>query len=463
MRKLFSNFNLSEGLNLGVSEYLNKEGECREAIGCDFSEIGALARFPGYTPYGTGLDASKVLGLYDFKTTAGATKWIAGTGTVLYYDNAGTWTSAHTGLTTGLDMSFATHLDTVIMANGTDVIHKSTNGTSWSDLGGTPPVAKYVLSFDNKFYALNLAGYTSRMRWTDDGTIETWTATNIQDVATNIGVGDQLTGGAVNNNSLIAFKNYSTWKWDTYELLNLSSSVGCRAPKSIATIDAWTFFLSHRGLEVTKGSEPFRISNPIKDYVEAISDITAPVGWVDDNFYYLYIGTVTVKGETISNAVLIYDYDNNKFSVKPMGVALNSAFVMTTSGNVRNMYVGDTAGQVHKFKFGNNDNSSAIPFKWKSGPMMSGLPENKKDYQVLLVYSDRTAKEGVSVFYSVDFKDFRPLGTANKVVNELKFPTGTRGYNIRIAYSANATTDQQKICGHVCLGEILPNTPGDVE
>lgn len=459
MAVLFNNFNLGGGYNTGVNPYLNKPSEAREALGVDFSNVGTLSRFSGYSTYATGLDASDVLGLYDFKTTAGVTKWLAVTGTVLYYDNSGTWTSALTGLTTGQKANFATHLDTVIMVNGTDVAKKSTNGTSWSSLGGTPPVAKYVITFDNKVYMLNLSGFPSRMRYSNDGTIETWTSTNIQDVITDIGVGDEITGAAVNNNSLLVFKNYSTWKWDTFSLITLNTNTGCRAPRSIATIDDKTFFLSHKGVMMSNGGKPVRISLQIRDFIDGISDITAPVGWAEDNIYYLYIGT----SNGVTNCLLIYDYDHNAWSYKSLGDSVKAAAILTTSGNVRSAYFGNSAGQVYKFKTGNTDNTAAIPFKWVSSLEISKAPHLLKDYQYLYVMLDRTAKPGIDVFYSIDFQDFKSLGTAWYQTTELKFPPGTTGHNIRLAFESNTTLGQQGILGYVGLGEYQPGRLGNVK
>ena len=459
MQTLFSNFNLAEGLKLGVNTYLNKPGEAREAINCDFNEVGTLARHSGFSTYGNKISTSAILGLYDFRKVAGTTVWLSVNGTVLYRDVAGTWTSSKTGLTTGKEASFCTHLDTVIMTNGTDAIIDSADGTTWASLGGSPPVAKYCITFDNKVYLLNIASYTSRIQWSDDGTTETWTATNIQDITTNIGVGDQITGGAVNNNNLLVFKNYSTWKWDTYELRTLNTTVGCRAPKSIATIDDWTFWLSHKGVMASNGGKPFRISKPVKAFIDGMSDITAPVGWAEDNFYYLYIGT----SNGVTNCLLVYDFDNNVWSVKPMPDVIKMAAILTTSGNVRSAYIGDDAGQVYKFKTGNNDNTAAIPFKWTGAPQMSGYPHLQKDYKYLYVFLDRTAKTGIDVLYSIDFQDFEPLGTAYNTVSELPFPSGTAGHNIRIQYATNTTNAQQKILGHLCMGDIQPGRLGDVK
>lgn len=461
MQTLFEDFNLTEGLNLGVSQYLNKSGEAREAINCDLSIPGELARQLGYSSYGSGLDASPVLGLYDY-TTSSIKKWIAVTGTVIYYDNSGTWTSAATGLTSGKYGTFATHLDTLIYTNLYDSVKKSTNGTSFGDLGGSPPKAKYVVTFDNKVYLLNIESYPSRMRWSDDGTTETWTSTNVQDVSTNIGIGDEITGGTVNNNNLLIFKNYSVWKWNASELRAIHTTVGCRSPRSIVTVDDWSFWASHKGFMGTNGGKPFRISNAVAPFFNAISDITAIVGWSEDNIVHWYIGTVTVNGLQYSNCILLYNYDTNAWSVKTSNDAITQAAILTTSGNVRSAYIGSSLGQVYKFKDGITDNTAAIPFTFVGAPYMSGIPFLQKDYKYLYVYLDRTSNMGIEVYYSVDFKDFRKLGTATDVVSELQFPSGVRGFNIRLKYATNTTVDQQKILGHVCLGDVLPGRLGNV-
>lgn len=449
MKVLENSFHLAQGYNTAVNPFLNKPGECRAALNCDFSEIGTVTRFQGYEDYGNAIAASSILGLYDFKTSAGSKKWLAVNGTVLYRDESGTWTSTHTGLTTGKQAEFCTHLDTCIMVNGTDAAIKSTDGVTWSALGGSPPVAKYVVTFNNSVYMLNVSGNTSRMQWSDDGTIETWTATNIQDISTNIGIGDQITGGTVNNNALLIFKNYSVWRWDTYELLVLHPTVGCRSPRSIATLDEWTFWLSHKGVYATNGGKPFRISNQIRDFIDGISDITGCVGWVEDNFYYLYIGT----SNSVTNCLLIYDYDNNVWSYKSLGVVPKIGMTLTTSGNSRSMYFGDSLGQVYKFKTGNNDDGNPIPFKWLSPSLTSAAPYLRKDYQYLYIYLDQNTKPGIDVFYSVDYGDFEPLGKAYKVVSELSFPEKTKGHNIRIVFASNHSKTHPKIYGYTLTGD----------
>lgn len=146
-----------------------------------------------------------------------------------------------------------------------------------------------------------------------------------------------------------------------------------------------------------------------------------------------------------------------------MGDTVKVAAILTTSGNVRDAYFGNSSGQVYKFRTGNNDNTVAIPFKWTSMQYTSNAPQLLKDYKYLYVYLERTAKPGIDVFYSVDFDDFKPLGTAHKTVSEFVFPSGISGNSIRIQFAQNSTTDQQNIYGFVCLGDIEAGRLQDVE
>lgn len=460
MKVLFSNDNLGQGYNTAVNPYLNKKGECREALNADFSEIGSIGRFPGYATYGNDIGSSAISGLYDCKTTAGGTVFVSVHNQTIYYLSSGTWTASNiTNLTANKQAYFATHLDTFIIANGSDAPKKSSDGQTWSTLGGTPPTAKYVITFDNKVYMLNLSGFTSRMRWSDDGTTETWTSTNIQDVTTNIGVGDQITGAAVNNNSLIVFKNYSTWKWDTFSLVTLNTNVGCRAPRSIATIDDKTFFLSHKGVMITDGGKPIRISKQVSDFISGISDLTACVGWAYDNYYYLYIGT----SNGVTNCLLIYDYDLNVWSYKSLGDVVKVAAILTSGDSSSQYgYFGNDSGQVYQFKTGNTDNGTAIPFKWRSAVETCNAPHLKKKFKHLSVRLESTAKPGIDVYYSVNFKDFKLLGTAWKSVHEFQFPRGTTGHNIRLLFGSNTSADQPNILGYTCMGDYVVGKLGDV-
>jgi hypothetical protein len=448
---LFQNFNLAQGYNTSLNPYLSRPGESSAALNCDFTTIGSVAKFAGYASVYTGLSASDVLGLYNFKTSAGASVFLAVNGTVLYYLSGSTWTSALTGLTTGLKAEFTTHLDTAIMVNGTDVAKKSTNGSSWSTLGGTPPVAKYTVTFDNKVYMFNITSHPSRMQWSDDGTIETWTSTNFQDIITDVGSGDQITGATVNNNSLLIFKNYSTWKWDTYNLVVMDANTGCRSPRSIASRNNWTFWLSHNGVMATDGGRPRKISKQIDDIVAGITDITACVGWVMDEYYYLYVGTAN----GITNCLLCYNYNNNTWAYKSMQDSVKVAAILTSgSGASQFSYFGNSGGQVYKFRTGLDDNSSAIPFELITAPDVSKAPHRQKDYKEFIVFLDGTSLPGVDVLYSIDYNDFQPLGHAQSLITKLRFPSDATGYSIRIMYKSIGTKGQQKIRGHMCFGKV---------
>lgn len=454
---LFENRNLSGGYNTDVNAYLNKSNESREALGCDFNEVGSIKRVSGYETFGTGLPSYEVLGLYDFKTSTGTTKFLSATGGKIYSFESGTWTERYTSLNTSRPMTFATHLDRVIATNGDDSPIFSADGETWETLSGSPPKGNYVLTFNNSVYMLNLQGATSRIQWSDDGTISTWNSDNTLDVITNVGLGDQITGGAVNNNNLIIFKNYSTWKWDTVSLVTLNTNAGCTSPRSIATIDNWTFWLSHKGIMATSGGKPERISNAVSDFIEGITDLRSCVGWAENNFYRLYIGT----SNGVSNCVLIYDFDNNVWSYESLQDPVKASAILTDTNGAqgftdRSAYFGDDSGQIYKYGTGNNNNGAPIPFKWVSRLETAQYPYREKEFEYLYVFTDKEAKPGVDVYISIDYKDFQFIGNANKSTSLLRIPSGSHGHHIRISFQTNNTGEQQTIYGYMGVGKVLP-------
>ena len=67
--------------------------------------------------------------------------------------------------------------DIFIMTNGQDVM-KTYNGADVADLGGSPPIAKWVIAFQNRLLVCGTVeggtDYPQRIRWSSAGTLITW-------------------------------------------------------------------------------------------------------------------------------------------------------------------------------------------------------------------------------------------------------------------------------------------------
>ena len=112
------------------------------------------------------------------------------------------------------------------------------------------------------------------------------------------------------------------YRWDGYNLVDTATRLGASSPYSIAQAEGYRFWLNRLGVFGYGGDKPQLISNPIQRqiYNNAGSGIvgatfdTAP-GEVYRYDYLLAVGTITddFTAETISNAIIKYDFNKNEF------------------------------------------------------------------------------------------------------------------------------------------------------
>lgn len=125
----------------------------------------------------TAISANPITGLFDVGFSGGTRALLAKCGTALYKWNTGTsaFDSVATGLTAG-NVRFCVYKDTAIMF-GPDAPKKSTDGTTWAALGGSPPTAKYCITHADRVFALNASGYESILYFSALEDAEDWTTT----------------------------------------------------------------------------------------------------------------------------------------------------------------------------------------------------------------------------------------------------------------------------------------------
>ena len=110
-------------------------------------------------------------------------------------------TALASGLTAATTPDWETFVDNDIYVDGINAPQTSTNGTTFANLGGTPPTFKYM-RFHNHF--LFGAGHSlGVLRWADLGTAATWTAANALNITND--ANDDITGLARYAGRLIVF------------------------------------------------------------------------------------------------------------------------------------------------------------------------------------------------------------------------------------------------------------------
>jgi len=158
-------------------------------------------------------------------------------------------TDITTGLTTSTTYDATTFADRDIFVNGTEEIY-STNGTSSSALGGTPPSGKYIETHNNFLF---MAGHSlGALRWADLGTTETWTATNSITIDTD--EDDDITGLKKFRDVLMVFTEKRFFLVNGFATVDMEivrsvhEGPGCISGNSIVVTNAGIFWWSDEGL-----------------------------------------------------------------------------------------------------------------------------------------------------------------------------------------------------------------------
>ena len=142
------------------------------------------------------------------------------------------------------------------------------SGTNPHDWQTTPdaaqrkmPTAEHLIVHANKMWAANTTeasvAYPNRIRWSLENSPENWDADDYVDI---VGGGNGITGMAVVSGQLVVFKPnavYTILGYDTatFQVVELTTRLGCLSHHAIAQADNGVYFFSHnQGLYFYNGS-----------------------------------------------------------------------------------------------------------------------------------------------------------------------------------------------------------------
>lgn len=477
--KLISN--LSGGQNNRVSPLIIKDSECELVLNYNLDTVGMLTKRNGYDTYGSQPVAGKqVVGLFQYTniaTTAETTQIMvansaADANTVIYYNNAGTWTLslADTAITTYTNFNryrFATFLDKVIRVNGTAVVSGSVNvnGATWTTAGGgdtglpatiTP---SFISNFQDRIYlARGGTGDASRVWFSSLPSVGatpaiTWTiATDYFDV--NPDDGDQITALENNGNRLLIFKSKAMyrWNWGQTEADRLIG-VGTDSQESVKTnFDLGvTFFANRYGVYSYVGDRPKLISRKIEKWFKAIpaTSLDDMCAEVDADHYYLYLAdSLTVDGRTYTNVMAVYTISLDAWVIYTLNTPVRIMNKLIISG-AEDIYFGGAQGRIYKWNSGEADDSGGAAYNEATSINAEIITKEH-----LLTFPEKTTLENIDVIaiqggdarvsyqadrnlMGIDKGDFTPLkGGLNKRVNT--FRVGKEAQTARLRITDNS-------------------------
>lgn len=163
--------------------------------------------------------------------------------------------------------------------------------------------------------------------------------------------GGKIIGLKVIFNAVVIFKNKTAYKVfgnspDNYELVQLFSSNGAIADKSICVGNNGAFFLNNDGIYFYDGTNTNLISQKISKTIGKMNEnySSKSVGYYYNNKYYLAIPT---GDSTTNNVLVIYDSYKNAFTVHDIGsivgfIEYNNKLCFASETKVKRIGTGST-------------------------------------------------------------------------------------------------------------------------
>lgn len=328
--------------------------------------------------------------------------------------------------------------DTILcISNGKDAIRKWAGSGNTADLGGTPPVAKFIQEYATYLVCANIAGGTDidqRVQWSDTANPEEWVNGNAGAVDL-VEDGEAITGLNVYGNFICVHKKTSIYLGSLvstsaiFRFDRKNTEVGTIANNSIVNLPTGEqIFLGVDGIHLFNGISAPLISSPINDEIrDGLNQAKAHKAWgvlvlEQDE---AWIG-VPIGGQVVGETVYKYNYKTGVCH-KDSRETVNASWRASTSSGLTidemtapiDSYIGDRfdagqlgslAGEIH---FGtttglttvqsissNSDNGSAIECIWDSKDFTS--QDIGRMERWLELHLEARGYGTMNVFYSTD-------------------------------------------------------------
>lgn len=441
---------LKKVMNLGVyglirpatvDDNLIPEGAVTESLNFTFDRVGAAAVRPGLTALGATVLADRpCVGMWNAQGGTAIAVFSNGSSSTIYSFNGSAWSLSLDGGTASVRIRFVDFGSYTIAVNFAQNTYSSirfwnASSTRHWHFTGTPInpqnmwgyTPQLVEVFKSRIY---LAGDTSRegnaSRLYFSSVISsagniTWAPT-VDYVDINPGDGEGITGLKRFAQELLVFKPNAIYRFRTSSVdPDPQIRVGTRSHESIVEGERGVYFHHDSGFYRYSGGYPVKISEPIRDIVEAIpfSQYDDIIAWKDNNHIYFAIGNVTVTEEGLSqtwkNCVCRYTESSDVWTFYSYPSDIRRAVAYITGGQ-STLLVGLDNGVVSAANTGTTDNGEPIKYrlrtKWYE---WSDIVTRKTINEMALVAHKAM---GMEFAYQIDEDTaWNQIGEAKKFIN----------------------------------------------
>lgn len=278
------------------------------------------------------------------------------------FDQTTTATTLSTGFSTTARWDFATANDTLWIVNGE--VAKKWDGVTFADMGGSPPLGKFVLFHKQRLFIAGASAARSRVYFSDVGLPETWGALSFIDVGK--GDGDSITGLAVLLDYLVITKENSVWilsgdSSTNFVLRRVTDEGGCAVKQGIAFVKDTLAWLGKDGVRLFDGARSAMGSEKITTVFSGLNkrQLTqaAAVYWGPEQHYFVAVP----EGASLTNdVVLVYDALRAAWTTY-RGIPAGEWCIFREYNQDTLLFGSSTTGQIYKMDTtGYSDDGAAI-------------------------------------------------------------------------------------------------------
>lgn len=435
--------NFQGGLNERDADFKLADNELQVLINMLPTKDGGLEKRAGTLKYNSTVipSAPEVHSLFRYyKSVTSFKEMLAVAGNSLYKGNDGTgvWTEIGTNaMSTSDPCSFVTWQEKVYICNGT--VFKQYDGTTLSDVSGTPPDCKYIALHKDRLYISGNPAAPNRLYYCDTGDPTAW-GIGLNEIEIDTNDGDEITGILPLKSVLVIYKQNSIFIYAgdpalTSQLTRVVNGVGCISPKSLKAYKGLHYLFHRTGFYAFNGAEAVEISDKVDPTVEDIPQtrVSDVVGGI---YRGMYIAGYTIPSESTNSKVLVF---STRFGwwAKFDGINIASICNWDKDTDAGELYYGDFAGFVHQYDTGLDDNGVDIPTSVKTKYLHGENPFLFRTYKSIL-----TVLSSSNIAPIITLNGDRARHTTSVTVNSVESLSlwGTARWGVDVWSSYTVTT-----------------------
>lgn len=322
----------------------------------------------------------------------------------------------------------------LVITNGIDNIRKWTASGNTSDLGGSPPVARFVQEYKTYLVAANIAGGTDvnqRVQWSDTADPENWSTGNSGSIDL-VEDGEAITGLNLFGSYLCVHKEHSIYlgylvsSSAIFLFDRKSTGVGTIANGSIQNLPSGEqIFLAKDGLYLFNGVNCRTLSEAVNEEIrDSINAEYAKKAWsvLVRSKKEVWIG-IPLGDSSYGETVYKYNYENG-------------TILKDTRPNINAVWIGEsTAGLTWDEMQGTWDEQSA---RWDGAGLAKGADVinisdiNGFTYKISESTKDDNGSAVTAVWVTKDYQD-----SQQRISRFKKLELWAKGSSVKIEYSTD--------------------------